>query len=416
MEKCYRILVIGDPHFKVNNPTETEEMSRQILKIATNKKPDLIVCLGDVLDRHQNIHVNPLTWAVKFLSDLSDIAPLYCLVGNHDRPNNSSFLTPYHGLTACSKWPNTTIVDQVKTLSLPSGLNLVFVPYVPPGRFHEALGTGNIELSNVHCIFAHQEFYGAKSNSISSKNGDSWPENYPLVISGHYHDYQRLANNLIYVGSPIQHKFEESEDKTISLFSFIPPSFTPPSNSPSSFTPNFNSTSTSTNINSTSWKEERLSLGLPVKKIYTMSVDQFLNWSPTNSNSTDLSHSKLIITGTSTEIQNVLKLPQVKSLLQSGLKISPRSENSLNDPLIGQNSETKSNFLPPDPSPQVQQPFLKKLENSTSSDTGLNFWFRHLFNPSSSTPSPVQYQPSLMTSQPQPSSMPRIRIGLGFRH
>src|SRR5690349_5041475 len=97
MTKC---LVIGDPHFKINNGHKTAEMTKAVILIANEIKPDFIVNLGDTLDRHANIHVDPLCDAVNFIHQLSLIAPVYMLIGNHDRRNNSEYLTEIHPFTA----------------------------------------------------------------------------------------------------------------------------------------------------------------------------------------------------------------------------------------------------------------------------------------------------------------------------
>ena len=87
------VLAIGDPHFKVGNVAESEQMTDNLIKLALNIKPTFIVDLGDTLHRHETIHVSPLMRAENMLKQLSEIAPTYLLIGNHDRPNNSNFLT-----------------------------------------------------------------------------------------------------------------------------------------------------------------------------------------------------------------------------------------------------------------------------------------------------------------------------------
>ncbi len=53
------------------------------------------------------------------------------------------------------------------------------VPYVPPGRFVEALNIIDNEWwKNVNCIFAHQEFYGCKMGAIESIEGDKWDHSF----------------------------------------------------------------------------------------------------------------------------------------------------------------------------------------------------------------------------------------------
>jgi DNA repair exonuclease SbcCD nuclease subunit len=211
-----KLLLIGDPHFKVSNVEDTNQMHENIVKIALNLKPDKIIVLGDVLDRHESIHVSPLKRATKFLQDLLEISPLVILIGNHDRPNNSVFLTEDSPFLSMKKWPNTIIAD-VPIEEKINNHTLVYVPYVPPGRFIEALEKYKINYQKSTLIFAHQEFKGAQIGHVLSTEGDEWNQNYPQVYSGHIHDYQRLNNNITYTGTPMQHKYGENINKTISL-------------------------------------------------------------------------------------------------------------------------------------------------------------------------------------------------------
>jgi DNA repair exonuclease SbcCD nuclease subunit len=212
-----KILVIGDCHFKHNNEIETNLMCDRIYEVVLSQNPDMIVVLGDTLDTHSHIDMNPFNRALKFLYTLSQMNNnLYILIGNHDRPSNTDFLSENSPFNACKMWKNTTIVDKVKIfnhLSLNTngldskGLKIVFVPYVPNGRFMDALGTEGITSENIQecsLIFAHQEFKGCKMGAIISVNGDEWPVDYPMVISGHIHDNAETQNNLLYPGTPIQ--------------------------------------------------------------------------------------------------------------------------------------------------------------------------------------------------------------------
>lgn len=209
-----RILVIGDPHFKVNNIPEVKALTREIYSyLDTAEAVDYIVCLGDILDRHEQIHVTPLTEANDFLKRLSHYAPTYLLIGNHDRPNNSNYLTNVHPFTAFGS-DRITIVDHVVGIA---DKGLLFVPYVPPGRWYDALNTAPFPYLDAKIIFAHQEFRGCKMGTVISEVGDVWPEDYPYIISGHIHEYQQLQSNILYIGTPFQQNFGESPDKAIAL-------------------------------------------------------------------------------------------------------------------------------------------------------------------------------------------------------
>ncbi len=256
------ILVIGDPHFKVSGVPEHEKMCKSIIESIKNKKIDLIVVLGDILDRFETIHVSPLTRSIKFLGELIKIAPIYCLIGNHDLKNKqflseeqafSSFKLLHdlyteninniinsisdilsndknsdimgeitETINSITKSKKITFVDKVMTTNI-NNQNFIFVPYVSTGRFQEALNTLNSSLDNVSCIFAHQEFKGAQMGAMTSVDGDIWSVNNPYIISGHIHDHQNLQENILYIGTPIQHSFGDNPNKTISYFNFKSP-------------------------------------------------------------------------------------------------------------------------------------------------------------------------------------------------
>lgn len=208
-------LVIGDPHFKTSNIKECEKLIEKVCIAVDRCKPEFIVCLGDLLDKHETIHEAPFNVALKFMEELSKRCLTFLIVGNHDYCSNQQFLTDRHPYNALKKWENMIVVDQVKVYQVEE-LDFVFVPYVPPGRFLEALNTYDMwDMSD--CIFAHQEFYGCKMGPITSVNGDKWSDEYPMVISGHIHNTQTVGSNVHYVGSCMQHAFGESDDKRIWL-------------------------------------------------------------------------------------------------------------------------------------------------------------------------------------------------------
>lgn len=219
-----KAFVIGDPHFKhTTDASEMETYVKKIIGIARKHDPHFIVVLGDILNDHEVVRVQPHKLAEKLLEGLSDIAHTYVLMGNHDYINNSQFLTDNHIFGPFKKWQNLTIVDKTIDVVFESqDRYFVFVPYVPPGKFGEALDTlikegGTWELAD--CIFAHQEFKGCKprmkDNIFKSKTGDVWSEDYPLVVSGHIHKSQDVGNNIKYPGNSFQHSHKESCNKYV---------------------------------------------------------------------------------------------------------------------------------------------------------------------------------------------------------
>lgn len=214
------ILCIGDPHFKTSNKKESKEMCDEILKYVHDvqtedtKKIKFAVILGDTLHTHERVNISCLTAACKFIEALSAMVHVYLLIGNHDRINENDFLTDVHPFYAYHSHSDITVVDKPR---IDDGC--LFVPYVEPGRFVEAIETKYTldEMKECDFVFAHQEFKGCKMGAIVSEIGDEWSEEYPPVVTGHIHDYQRVGKNILYTGTPVQHSYGCKNDKTISL-------------------------------------------------------------------------------------------------------------------------------------------------------------------------------------------------------
>jgi DNA repair exonuclease SbcCD nuclease subunit len=314
-ETTITCLAIGDPHFKVNNVKETDAMHKAIIEQIKQRKPTFVVVLGDVLDRHESIHVSPLTRATAFLAEISSLVKTFLLIGNHDLKNNRQFLSNEHPFTALKSWTNMTVVDTAVSWN-----SFVFCPYVPPGRFVEALNTVG-EWSTARAIFAHQEFKGCEMGAIISEEGDDWPVTSPLVISGHIHDYQQPQPNIIYCGTPFQHAFGDSSDKTVSFFSW-------------------DATYSHTHLS----LHTRVSLGLRKKKIVRVICSEIDRC--TVSPDYDI---KIIISGTSAEIKAIMKHPNIEVWKKDGHKIVykdiPNSNNKEIQPSTVKISKSYSTLL-----------------------------------------------------------------------
>lgn len=268
------ILCIGDPHFKVSNPKETRQLYFEIEKILNKYRFDLVVVLGDVLDTHERIHMSVHKRACEFLLMISRYVETYVLVGNHDRVNNQDFMTDIHPFTGLER-ENLHIVWKTQKIKF-SDKFIFFVPYVPPGKFEKALEAESFDPETAKLIFAHQEFRGCKMGAIVSQEGDEWPEDYPEVISGHIHDYQKLGN-ITYAGTPFQHGFSDSIDKKLMAIS----------------------------IKENKIKKKRIEIDVIRKRAVTLTLEEFDDYEPLDNCIT-----KVYIRGDSKVIRDYLKSNQ----------------------------------------------------------------------------------------------------------
>lgn len=222
------ILVVGDVHFQRDAFVQGEELIEKLIDAATSISPTIIVLLGDILDNHETVRTSQYKQAERLIDGLRKIAPLYILMGNHDLINASQFLTDAHFFGPFKEWERVVVVDRPIAVTLPSAektLSIVMCPYVPPGRFVEALNTlfeqeEPVDWQLADCIFGHQEIAGVVYNGKESTKGDRWDENYPHLILGHIHESCTIGDNVHYAGSARQVAANESPDKKIWNVSF----------------------------------------------------------------------------------------------------------------------------------------------------------------------------------------------------
>lgn len=222
-EMTTSILVIGDPHIRTNEVAFTDRMLHEIAEIASIRRPHAIVVLGDTLDTNNSIDSNPLTRAVNWLRKLQDIAPLILLIGNHDIKHNEYRIdkaeSPEHPFVALKWWNNTHVIDKPQIVNV-NGCSFLACPYVPDGQYHDAVG--DMIHIPVTAYLSHNSFYGVRYRMTDkpSETGDVWPAHRRLMICGHIHEYQWVAHNLVFVGTPGQQDFGANVDKGITIFTF----------------------------------------------------------------------------------------------------------------------------------------------------------------------------------------------------
>lgn len=310
-----KVLFIGDPHFKIKNVEYIPLFSSRIINVVETNQLDFVVVAGDLLDNHDRVDVEPLNLAIDFIDALRLKVKTFVLVGNHDYKNNQQFLTDHHWMNALKFWNNVTIVDQVVDYKVKNN-HFLFIPYVPPGRFVEAIETKIFmdNIKNFKAIFAHQEFYGCKMGPIESKCGDQWNTDWPLVVSGHIHNKQWSQKNIYYPGSAMQHAFGQSVENTVSILSF----------------------------GLVELDYEEVDLKMPKLIIKYLSITDVMK--PLKYTNKEFRKYKLVLEGSQEEFQTFKKNIRYKQLLEEGFKISFKIKNIKFDNTLDSVS-SKKNFL-----------------------------------------------------------------------
>ena len=290
------VLFIGDPHIQTSNIPEVDIFIRKMVKLARDAPPDIIIIAGDLLHTHERLHTLALNKACELVHKMRAIALTYVLVGNHDYIQNQQFLTENHWMNGLKEWDNTIIVDKVRKDTI-NGEPFVFVPYVPPGRFMDALNTLGEPWNDAACIFAHQEFFGCKMGAIVSEEGDKWPLDGPYIVSGHIHSKQTPQSNIYYTGSAMQHAFGESDQNIIARITF----------------------------QNRGHVVEEIDLELPRKKIVYMDVEDIDTYTvPVTKDKI-----KLTLKGDYDQFKAVKKTVAYKRLVEQGVKVVFKPTNKL---------------------------------------------------------------------------------------
>lgn len=244
MNRLIRFHAIGDPHISKRHISLSQEAIANTIRLLEQRADvDIVTIMGDVLDRHDDVKLTyqrmAIDWVnrlVKVISDRKANTIVTVLVGNHDRPSNQDFFSEIHPFMGMSDVPGKLYIVNKPKAVVVNGHKVLFMPYVPPGRFIEGF---NAYLSSMHkhdrwtkigsikdfsLIFAHQEFRGAPYGPITSSKGDVWPKDYPMVVSGHIHTRVWLQDNILYTGSLYPITTAESNDKGVICGSYDPAS------------------------------------------------------------------------------------------------------------------------------------------------------------------------------------------------
>lgn len=333
--------VIGDPHFKHKNIKEGHEFIDRLIEYVQQAKPDYIVSLGDNLDTHEIVRVQAHKLVERFIAELSAIAPLYVLIGNHDLINASQFLTDNHIFCPFKRWDNVNIVDKPTVLEVDrenKSYSFIFCPFVPPGKFVEALDTlsdQGVMWNMATCIFAHQEMEGCMLGIKPSEIGDSWSKDNPPIISGHIHDEQCVGENIYYPGSSRQHGFSETSVKRVWYVTFTEDEIV------------------SEEGETLHFYVEKIDLGIKSKKLVSLNIEEVENF---DFSETDDFIIKLRLTGTSAQFKAFRKSQLHAKLKRLGVTIDY-------DPIKGDTVRPKGNHEASNYETILKELVMKKGEN-----------------------------------------------------
>lgn len=204
------IFMIGDSHIGLGFPNKSDDWKKihieyfekfliPLLKKEV-KDGDMIIHLGDLFDNRNIIPIDLLNYAMDIVEQISQIAPLHILVGNHDCWHKSS--SEINTIRPFKYIPNVFIYDKTTKIEFNS-IKLLMMPYIEKKSEQIKLIQEN---RDCHYLFCHSDLNGAKMHltSIANKNTDKIDvnefSNFRKVYSGHIHILQE-NKNFLFVGN-----------------------------------------------------------------------------------------------------------------------------------------------------------------------------------------------------------------------
>lgn len=220
-----KTLIFSDIHlhnWKYGSNTDIQGMNDRLqnqlvffgylIKYCKENNIENIVFCGDLFHTHGKIDVDVLNVAAKGFQGLRNTISgnIYALVGNHDIKRRSS-----HALTFL-KFLGITVIAPRQWWVGDKHPEFGFISYIDNEKDFSDLLTSRLSNPNLKYLFLHQ---GVKNVKVGSGfevpneflTPDMIPDNI-IAFTGHYHRHQKVADNLVVVGSPMQHTWSDAGD------------------------------------------------------------------------------------------------------------------------------------------------------------------------------------------------------------
>ena len=222
MNRIPKLIISSDWHLKKENIDQITDLFVQKCDLGDELGVNNFAILGDIFDSR----VSQREDVLNAFSNILEIASqrgkmLYVIPGNHDKTDysgNNSFLTPF-------KNHKNLFLTEIQSYIPIDGLNLYFIPFFVEDRWLHIFEDlkeyhGEFDKKKKHILLTHVAVTGSRNNDgsmVSSKLTTRLFETFDKVLSGHYHDMQKIGDNFYHVPSIRQNNYGENVDKGFTI-------------------------------------------------------------------------------------------------------------------------------------------------------------------------------------------------------
>jgi exonuclease SbcD len=212
-----------DWHLRLDNISVVKELITQKCELAKRLGVKALVCLGDVFDSRKAQPEDVLTAFSDILDIIDDYGMhMYCIPGNHDKTDyssKSSFLTPY------TTHPALSLICDYDFVFISDNVSLYLMPFFVESewikRYEEFLEDAlPFREGDTAILCTHIAVTGSRNNDgtcVESALSAKMFQSFDRVLSGHYHDQQRIGENFYHIPSIRQANFGEDDQKGFTI-------------------------------------------------------------------------------------------------------------------------------------------------------------------------------------------------------
>ena len=190
------------------------DVINQVYSYSIQNGVEYVLFGGDLFDRRKSIDVDTFNCIHKSISEWSEKIPTLMIPGNHDQANKSGTI---HALQRFRS-RGCVIPDRPLWCELHDRVHVFACPYYDDGRViaeHIRTGIEDKPSGDHFILLIHYGIEGARIGpsdyvlpcelKLPMLCLDEWD----LVFSGHYHIGQQLGSKFHYIGSAMQHRWDD---------------------------------------------------------------------------------------------------------------------------------------------------------------------------------------------------------------
>ena len=205
-----RVWLISDTHFGVrSNSREWMDIiedffTKQFIPLLKEhgRPGDIVVHCGDTFDSRQSINLYVMNKAITIMEKITEIMPLYTIVGNHDI--FMKYSNDINSMKIFKHMSDITVFEEPTMLYTQEGKKLFFLPWVE--EHDELVSIIKDPRNSADVLFCHSDVKGLSFNRyVKIEEGTDIETfgGYNRVYSGHIHYAQKLKN-LRMLGTPYE--------------------------------------------------------------------------------------------------------------------------------------------------------------------------------------------------------------------